>query len=254
MMVENNAKSATSELQKDVEKLKALKWVDLTHTFGPDSPRFPAFAKPKFKTTFTHDDGFFVKEYTFPGQFGTHIDPPIHFDAHSDKYVEDLELKDLVLPLIVIDNTKAVAKSPDASLSVEDIKNWEKAHGKIPAGTFVALRTDWSKRWPSQEKFENLDEQGQAHYPGWDLEALKFLYEQRGITANGHETFDTDTAVKQENGLVGEFYVLTHDHYQVELLDNLDLLPATGAEIFISVAKPENAPGFPVRAFAILPN
>ncbi|KRL93567.1 cyclase family protein [Levilactobacillus hammesii] len=245
---------ATSPVAQVVDQLKAYDWVDLTHTFGPDSPRFPSFAKPEFKTIFTHADGFFVKQYTFPGQFGTHIDPPIHFDAHQDQYVEDLALKQLVLPLVVIDRSAAVAKSADASLSVADIKDWEKQHGKIPADSFVALRTDWGKRWPSQDKFENLDAQGQAHYPGWDLEALKFIYEQRHVTANGHETFDTDTAVKQENGLVGEYYVLSHGHYQVELLDNLDLVPATGAYIFISVPKAEKAPGFPVRAFAVVPN
>lgn len=246
--------SVISPVAQTVNQLKAYKWVDLTHTFGPDSPRFPSFAKPEFKTIFTHADGFFVKEYTFPGQFGTHIDPPIHFDAHQDKYVEDLDLKQLVLPLVVIDRSAAVAKSPDASLSVADIQEWEKHHGKIPANSFVALRTDWSKRWPSQAKFENLDKHNQAHYPGWDLAALKFIYEERHVTANGHETFDTDTAVKQENGLVGEYYVLSHGHYQVELLDNLDLVPATGAFIFISVPKAEKAPGFPVRAFAVVPD
>ncbi|MBV0931341.1 cyclase family protein [Lentilactobacillus sp. IMAU92037] len=240
-------------LQQTVERLKNFKWVDLTHSFGPESPRFPAFAKPKFNTIFTHADGFFVKEYTFPGQFGTHLDPPIHFDAHQDTYVEDIPLKKFVLPLVVIDRSKEANANPDSSLSVADIKQWEKKHGKIPEHSFVALRTDWGKRWPSQSKFENLDDAGQAHYPGWDLDALKFIYEQRNVTANGHETFDTDTATKQENGLVGEYYVLSHGHYQVELLDNLDLVPATGAYIHISVPKAEKAPGFPVRAYAVVP-
>lgn len=246
--------SKPQSIEKVVEQLKSFKWVDLTHSFGPESPRFPSFAQPKFNTIFTHSDGFFVKEYTFPGQFGTHIDPPIHFDDHQDKYIEDFSLKELVLPLVVIDHSSAAKKDPDASLSVNDIKEWEKEHGKIPEKSFVALRTDWSKRWPSQEKFENLDDNKQAHYPGWDLDALKFIYEKSGILANGHETFDADTATKQENGLIGEYYVLSHGHYQVELLDNLDLVPATGAYIFISVPKAEKAPGFPVRAFAVIPN
>ena len=41
-----------------VEQLKSFNWVDLTHTFGPESPRFPSVAKPDFKTIFTHSDGF----------------------------------------------------------------------------------------------------------------------------------------------------------------------------------------------------
>lgn len=241
----------SNNVQALFNQLKSKEWVDLTHTFGPDSPRFPQFHPAEFKTIFTHSDGFFVKQYTFPGQYGTHIDPPVHFYKDDDRYVEDLSLKDLVLPLVVIDFSQQAAKNPDASLSVNDIKAWEKTHGNIPEGAFVALRTDWSKRWPSQEKFANSDSTGQNHYPAWSLEALKYIYEVRHAAANGHETFDTDTATQQQDGLVGEYYVLSHGHYQVELLDNLDRVPATGAEILISVPKAEKAPGFPVRAFAI---
>jgi hypothetical protein len=67
-----------------------------------------------------------------------------------------------------------------------------KDHGQIPAGAFVAMRTDWSKRWPDAAKMENKDAHGVAHYPGWSLPALKYLYEDRKITASGHETTDTD--------------------------------------------------------------
>lgn len=243
--------TTTSKTQTLIQQLKSQEWVDLTHPFGPESPHFPAFKPAKFETIFTHQDGFFVKEYTFPGQYGTHIDPPIHFSKDDERYVEDLALKDLTLPLVVIDFHQQAQANPDASLTVKDIQKWEKEHGPIPAGSFVALRTDWGKRWPSQTQFENQDAQGQNHYPGWSLAALKYIYEERHATANGHETFDTDTAVEQGDGLVAENYVLTHDHYQVELLTNLDRVPATGAVITISVAKAEKAPGFPVRAVAI---
>lgn len=240
-----------SEVQTLVTQLKRKTWVDLTHSFGPESPHFPEFQPAKFKTIATHADGYYVKQYTFPGQYGTHIDPPVHFYKDDERYVEDLQLKDLVLPLVVIDCSEKTAANPDYSLTVEDIKNWEKKNGSIPEGAFVALRTDWGRRWPSQVKFENKDTNGQNHYPGWSLEALKYIYEVRHATANGHETFDTDAAVNQQNGLIGEYYVLSHGHYQVELLDNLDRVPSTGAVVFISVAKPENAPGFPVRVFAV---
>ena len=66
-----------------LKELKSHKWVDLTHEFGPDSPHFPLFKPAEFKTIFTHEDGFFVKEYTFAGQYGTHIDPPVHFEKEK---------------------------------------------------------------------------------------------------------------------------------------------------------------------------
>lgn len=75
------------------------------------------------------------------------------------------------------------------------------------------------------------------------------------MKAVGHETFDTDAAVDfQKNGaLLGEYYVLEQDSYQVELLTNLDQLPAKGAFIFNIVPKAGKASGFPVRSFAVLP-
>ncbi|WP_220738600.1 cyclase family protein [Leuconostoc miyukkimchii] len=241
-------------LLQTLHALKASKWVDLTHEFGPNSPHFPAFDPARFETLFTVEkDGFYVKKYTFPGQYGTHIDPPVHFDDSKQVYIEDLELKDLFLPLVVIDFSKSAQQNPDQSIGVADIKNWEEENGEIPANSFVALRTDWGKRWPDVKSFENQDDSGQNHYPGWSVAALQYIYETRHAFANGHETYDTDTAVEQTNGLPAEFYVLSHGHYQVELLTNLDQVPATGSIISIGVPKAEEAPGFPVRAFAIIP-
>ena len=84
---------------------------------------------------------------------------------------------------------------------------------------------------------------------------MKFLYEERKIKAVGHETYDTDSSidVQRNKALLGEYYVLEQDTFQVELLTNLDQLPATGAIIFNISPKPEKASGFPVRSFAIIP-
>ncbi|WP_044160604.1 cyclase family protein [Virgibacillus sp. MSP4-1] len=243
-----------NDLLQALNLLKGKQWVDLTHTFGPDSPHFSALDTAEFTTAFDHDDGFFVQNFRFPGQYGTHLDSPVHF-VKGRRYMDELNLKELVLPLVVIDKSKEAADDPDFTISVEDILNFENEHGKIEEGTFVALRTDWSKRWPDQEAMENKDEQGHPHSPGWSVEALKFLFEERDIKSVGHETFDTDAAVDvQKNGaLFGEYYVLDQDTYQVELLTNLDQVPAKGAIIFSIVPKAEKASGFPVRSFAILP-
>lgn len=243
-----------NDLIQAIQLLKEKEWVDLTHTFGPESPHFSAFESAEFKTLFTHDDGFFSQSFTFAGQYGTHLDAPIHF-VRDKRYLDELDLKELVLPLVVIDKSKEAKANNDYSLTVEDILQFEAEHGKIESGSFVALRTDWSKRWPDVAAFNNKDADGNNHAPGWGLDALKFLFEERQIKAVGHETFDTDASVDfQKNGaLLGEYYVLAQDTYQVELLKNLDKLPAKGAVIVNITPKPEKASGFPVRSFAILP-
>src|SRR5690625_4649749 len=244
----------SNELLEAFNVLKKKPWVDLTHSFGPDSPHFSAFESAEFKTLYDHDDGFFAQSFTFPGQYGTHIDAPIHF-VRDTRYLNELELKELVLPLVVIDQSKEAAQNHDFTLSVDDILNFEEQHGKIEAGTFVALRTDWSKRWPNKEAFDNKDAEGNNRIPGWGLDALTFLFEERSIKAVGHETYDTASSTQfQKNGaLVGEYYVLEQTTFHVELLKNLDQVPAKGAIIFNIVPKPEKASGFPVRSFAVLP-
>jgi kynurenine formamidase len=65
---------------------------------------------------------------------------------------DQIDLKELILPLAVVDVHSESEKNPDYNLTVERLKKWEADHGQIPVGTFVAMRTDWSKRWPDSAK------------------------------------------------------------------------------------------------------
>ena len=126
----------------------------MTHTFGPSSPHFSAFDSAEFATLFDHDDGFIAQSFKIAGQYGTHIDAPIHF-VRDTRYLDELDLKELVLPLVVIDKSKASSENNDFTLTVEDILKFEEVHGEIASGAFVALRTDLGKRWPNKEAFDN---------------------------------------------------------------------------------------------------
>ncbi|MDT2530437.1 hypothetical protein [Enterococcus raffinosus] len=50
---------------------------------------------------------------------------------------------------------------------------------------------------------------------------------------------------------MGERYLLEQDKYQIEMLCNLDRLPATGAIIACSFPNVSNAPGYTARCIAI---
>jgi antitoxin component of MazEF toxin-antitoxin module len=41
--------------------------------------------------------------------------------------------------------------------------------------------------WSDPDAMQNRDEKSVTHYPGWGIEALRILVEDRGITATGHE-------------------------------------------------------------------
>ncbi len=253
-------KPAEPSLTDIVRVLKTKRFVDLTHAFSSEIPHWPGFPAERRETLYYYDEGvgsrgsgFFAQQYTLVGQWGTHVDPPAHF-ARGLRTVDEIPLKEMILPLVVLDVHRAVEKNPDYTLTVQDIRDWERKHGQVPEGAFVAMRTDWSKRWPDAAKMRNEESKKVAHYPGWSLEALKFLYETRKITASGHETTDTDPGVAaSRDDFSLETYILNHNHYQIELLTNLDQVPESGAIVVATFPKPKKGSGFPARVFAILP-
>jgi kynurenine formamidase len=247
-------------LAEFLESIKTKKFVDLTHTFEPGIPHWPGFPDETRETIYGYDEGqgtmgkgFFAQQYTLVGQWGTHCDPPAHF-AKGKRTIDEIDPKEMLLPLVVLDVHEQVSKNPDYTIRIEDVRDWEKRHGPIPPGSFVALRTDWSKRWPDAKAMRNEDDKGVAHYPGWSKEVLQYLYEERKITASGHETTDTDpgSATSKEDYSL-ETYILSTNHYQIEMLTNLDQLPESGAIVVVTFPKPKGGSGFPARVFAITP-
>jgi kynurenine formamidase len=235
-------------------------FVDLTHDFAPGIPHWPGFPKETVKTLYwytpkkgTLGSGFFAQEFCHVGQWGTHVDPPAHF-APGGLTVDRIDPKQMFLPMVVLDVHRKVARNPDYVLSMSDVRAWERMHGPIPANAFVVMRTDWSKRWPDQRAMENKDAHGVAHYPGWSLSVLKYLYDVRHITASGHETTDTDPGLATtHNDYSLESWILHRGHYQIELLANLDRVPEAGALAMVTFAKPRGGSGFPARVIAIIP-
>ncbi len=243
---------AQSDLARAYRTISSKQYVDLTQSFSPTSPVWSGFGQAKFTPAFDPQtkvpytipkDGFRTTYYDMVGQYGTHVDPPAHF-AEGGITMDKIPLKQMILPLIVLDATPYLAKDPNHAFSVADLRAWEKKHGRVPKGSFVALRTDMSKDFDSNpEKFKR------APFPAWAFETIKFLYEQRGIVANGHELLDTDTTDKMEL----ETWLLQKGHYQIEVMANLDKVPAKGALIVVTWPKVKDGLGFPARAFAILP-
>ena len=246
-MVDNKLWQMLKELQSP-----AYKWVELSHEVSEETPHHEVFPALSKKDILTFEDANVSSvAYTLVSQYGTHVDPPCHF-IQGGRALHEFGVKEMVLPLCVLDFSAQAKANPDFTLMADDIRAWEKEYGPIPQGAFVAMRTDWSKR-PDND-FDNKDAHGESHFPGWSLEALQYLCEQRRVGAIGHETSDTDPAYTQKTALwAGELYYLKQNKFQVELLKNLDKLPATGAVIFCMFPMVKNAPGFTARCFAICP-
>jgi kynurenine formamidase len=246
------AAQGASALDRAFRTIAGKRFIDLTHSFGPDTPVWSGFGQAKMTPATdpkTHEpytipkDGFRTTFYEMVGQYGTHVDPPAHF-AQDGATMDQIPLKQMILPLVVLDDTRFLANDPNHAFSVADLMGWEKAHGRVVNGAFVALRTDMYKDWDTNpERFKR------SEFPAWSPETVKFLIEKRGVTAIGHESMDTDTTEKMES----ETYVLQHGHFQIEVMANLDQVPAKGALIVVTWPRVKDGLGFPARAFAILP-
>lgn len=247
-----SAADKTVTLGDALAAIQSKHMVDLTHAFNTDTPVWSGFGQatltaacdPKTHRPYTIEkDGFRTTFYSMVGQYGTHVDPPAHF-SNDGLTMDRIPLKDMILPLVVFDVTPLLANDPSHALTVDDIRSWEKLHGTVPAGAFAALRTDMSKDWSANPaRFKR------SPFPAWSLAAIKFLFDERKVTAIGHEALDTDTTETMDS----ETWLLEQNHYQIESMANLDQVPPTGAVIVVTWPKVENGVGFPARAFAILP-
>src|SRR5690349_5157892 len=234
------------------DSLKGAKYIDLTHTITPDIPVWsgfgPATFAPAFSKidghTFTYaKDGFEATRYVLQtDQFGTQLDPPAHW-APEYAAIDELPPTFAVRPLVVISIVKQVKKDFNYQMTVGDIHKWEKRYGRIPAGSVVMIRSDWSKRWPDPA-LATLTE-----FPGVKLAALKFLHHKRHILFHGHEPLDTDSTPTLE----GEDWLMHHGYAQAEGVANLDQVPETGALVVIGYPKLGGGTGGYARYIAICP-
>jgi kynurenine formamidase len=234
------------------DALKGARYVDLTHTITPSIPVWAGFGASQFAPSlnpstgnpYTYKtDGFEATRYTLStDQLGTQLDPPAHW-APEYASISELPATFAVRPLVVISIVPQVRKDFNYALTVSDIRKWEISHGRIPAGSVVFVRSDWSKRWPSAE-LPKL-----TKFPGVSLKALEFLHLQRHILFHGHEPLDTDSTPTLE----GESWLMHHGYAQAEGVANLDQVPATGCLVEIGYPKFGGGLGGYARYIAICP-
>src|SRR5699024_12008372 len=88
-------------------------------------PFFSEFERAKISTLYNvADDGFYVQNWNIETQYGTYIYAPIHF-VEKTRYLHEIDLKELVLPLVVLDFSQEVAADADFILTRDHIKQWE---------------------------------------------------------------------------------------------------------------------------------
>ena len=241
-----------------------IRTVDLTHTLDPDfpviilPPEFGQCARFRMEEVSAYDErgpawkwhNFYCCEHT-----GTHFDAPIHWVSGRDlpnNSVDTIPVKRFVAPVCVIDCSAGAAEDEDFELSVETILDWEQQHGRIPAGYWVLMRTDWSKRRGAA--YLNMREDG-PHSPGPNPAAVRLLVDERDILGFGTETVGTDAGQGSHYTppYPAHYYLHGAGKYGLQCLCNLDQLPATGAVLIAAPLKIKQGTGSPLRVLALVP-
>ena len=237
--------------------IATAKVIDLTHALDANTIFWPT-EKKTFELIEEHNGlterGFFYAANRFcsPEHGGTHIDAPYHFAAKGETAAA-IPVERLIGRAVVIDVSAKAAANPDYALMPDDVAAWEAAHGRIPAGAIVLLRTGWSSRWPDKRAYLGDDTPGDAsnlHFPSYGAEAARVLVE-RGVAVIGVDTASIDIGPSEDflvHRIAGAANVVG-----LENVTNLDKLPATGAWVLALPMKIARGSGAPARVVALTP-
>jgi kynurenine formamidase len=223
--------------------------VDLTHVLGTQFPLFPGAAPFRIEQAVSHDkDGYYGSILTYWEHSGTHMDAPVHF-APNGLFVDQLRIENLVVPAVVINITEKVRRDPDAVVTPDDIRAWERRYGRIPDNAAVLMASGWGARAGSVEAFRNTDSSGVMHFPGFGKEAIDFLLTERRIAGIGVDTLSLDHGPSTTFAV--HYTLLPTNRWGLENLANLESIPPGGATLFVGAPKIASGSGGPTRVMAV---
>ncbi|MBE2320885.1 cyclase family protein [Solirubrobacter sp. CPCC 204708] len=220
--------------------------VDLTHEFTTD---FPVYTPPQAtRRTIAQlpGDGYYAQEWTFGEHTSTHMDAPGHF-VQGGRFVTQLKPAELVVPIVVVDITAKARRDPDAQVTPDDLRKWERKHGRIPDRALVAMNSGWAAKLGTPA-FTGRDPGNVFHFPGFSEDAVEALLEGRRASAIGVDTLSLDHGPAPV--FVAHSKWLGADNYGIECLNNLDKLPAVGATAVVGVIPWQEGSGGPARVLA----
>jgi kynurenine formamidase len=225
--------------------------VDLTHTLTPEFPFIPVkkltYPFELIPMATLKDNGVEANSWKIHEHLGTHTDAPNHFIA-GQKSLDQLDLKDLIVPVVVIDIEAKASKNSDAELTVEDINSFEKEFGRIPDHSCVMMYSGWEKHL-KDSLFVGLDSKQVKHYPGFSNDAIKFLVKERNIAGIGVDVLSFDPGT--DENYTGHKTLFEAGKWGVECVANLNKIPKTGATVIVAAPKVGKATGGFTRIIAV---
>ncbi|MFX1521312.1 MAG: cyclase family protein, partial [Promethearchaeota archaeon] len=197
------------------------------------------------------------EELTITTHLGTHLDAPWHFypttGGEPSKRIEDVPLEECIGDGVILN---MIHKKPKSLITEEDVKEaLDKIEYTLKPHDIVMIRTDYDKKWGTDEYFEE--------HPGMGKESTEYILDQ-GVKTIGIDTFGFDRPF----GSMGDDYKKTGDksvlwpahnvgkereYYHIERLANLRKVPVShGFTVVVAPFIIERASAGWTRAFAIV--
>lgn len=230
--------------------LSGAKVIDLTIPLGPAIVMWPGAPAPEAETLVTvQHDGYFARRVSFFEHTGTHFDAPCHF-IEGRASVDQIPAQSLVRPAVMIDISARVGSDADAVLTLEEVIEFEKVHGRIPDGAAILLRTGWEEFNTDELRYAGAP--GDLRFPGFGVESAKFLVEDRKAAGLGTDTLGIDPGIAIDFPVHSQ---ISHPAglWHLENLQNLKSLPALGAWVVVGVLPLVGGSGSPARVLALIP-
>ena len=220
---------------------------DLTHVFTEGFPVFTGDPPDRETINSIPTSGFYAQRWTFGEHSGTHMDAPGHFVA-GGRLSPQITPQELFVPLAVIDISARAAANPDATVTVDDVRNYERGHGRIPDGALVAMHSGWAAKIGNPLAYKGGAAFPSYHFPGWSADAAMWLAQNRDVTGIGVDTLSLDPGNSTTFPVHVNF--LRTDRYGLENLANLDKAPPKGALAYVGLIPWEQGSGGPARVIA----
>lgn len=225
--------------------LDRFKVVELTHFLTSHVPTWSGSCGFCIENKADYDQLFRVQRLKMDAGVGTHMDAPCHC-IEGGGSIADISLEQLIVPACVIDvSMKADA---DYELSVEDIENDEREHGKIQRGSLVIVYTGWSRFWLKPEAYRNADSHGQVRFPAISGKAAEFLL-KRDVAGIAIDTLSPDC---KDSTFSVHKIILGSGKYIIENIANCSQMPPRGSYVIAFPLRVQDAAESPVRIVGLI--
>lgn len=222
--------------------------IDLTHRFTTEFPTFTNLPATREPLETYEEDGYYTQFWTFGEHTATHMDAPGHF-APGQPLVDELDPDTLVGPLVVIDIRRRAQRNPNATVTVDDLRRYERRYGRIPRKSLVCMDSGWADKVNDPLAFKGGEAFPNFNFPGFGVDAALWLADRRDVIGIGVDTMSLDPGDSADFPVHVEY--LATGRYGIESVANLSAVKHHRTLAVVGVVPWQDGSGGPCRIMAL---